>query len=143
MRVKANTACSVGGVASTAGLHASRRAMRKHSQNDLSDARSAFTGSALFAGGRCRNAARKPAGRARRLAPVAVIERPTLEMESMKASTRSVLAIILGGGAGTRLYPLTKQRAKPAVPIGVSSEHRGLTHARAHPRKVPQRELPI
>jgi len=31
--------------------------------------------------------------------------------------TRRVLAIILGGGAGTRLYPLTKQRAKPAVPL--------------------------
>jgi hypothetical protein len=29
-----------------------------------------------------------------------------------------VAAVILGGGAGTRLYPLTKQRAKPAVPIG-------------------------
>ena len=29
-----------------------------------------------------------------------------------------MLAVILGGGAGTRLYPLTKQRAKPAVPIG-------------------------
>lgn len=28
-----------------------------------------------------------------------------------------VLAIILGGGAGTRLYPLTKHRAKPAVPL--------------------------
>ncbi len=28
-----------------------------------------------------------------------------------------VLAIILGGGTGKRLYPLTKQRAKPAVPI--------------------------
>jgi len=26
--------------------------------------------------------------------------------------------IILGGGAGTRLYPLTKLRAKPAVPLG-------------------------
>lgn len=30
---------------------------------------------------------------------------------------KNVLAIILGGGAGTRLYPLTKQRAKPAVPL--------------------------
>ena len=31
---------------------------------------------------------------------------------------KQVLAIILGGGAGTRLYPLTKLRAKPAVPLG-------------------------
>lgn len=30
---------------------------------------------------------------------------------------KRVLAIILGGGAGTRLYPLTKRRAKPAVPL--------------------------
>ena len=30
---------------------------------------------------------------------------------------KNVLAIILGGGAGSRLYPLTKQRAKPAVPL--------------------------
>ncbi|MBN1482189.1 glucose-1-phosphate adenylyltransferase [candidate division KSB1 bacterium] len=30
---------------------------------------------------------------------------------------RTVLAIILGGGRGSRLYPLTKLRAKPAVPI--------------------------
>lgn len=30
---------------------------------------------------------------------------------------KRVLSIILGGGAGTRLYPLTKQRAKPAVPL--------------------------
>ncbi len=31
---------------------------------------------------------------------------------------RSVVAVILGGGRGTRLYPLTKLRCKPAVPIG-------------------------
>jgi glucose-1-phosphate adenylyltransferase len=31
-----------------------------------------------------------------------------------------VLGIILGGGAGTRLYPLTKKRAKPAVPLGAN-----------------------
>ncbi len=28
-----------------------------------------------------------------------------------------VLCVILGGGRGTRLYPLTKDRAKPAVPL--------------------------
>ena len=32
-------------------------------------------------------------------------------------SLNEVLAVILGGGVGKRLFPLTKQRAKPAVPI--------------------------
>lgn len=31
---------------------------------------------------------------------------------------QKVLSIVLGGGKGTRLYPLTKDRAKPAVPFG-------------------------
>src|SRR5437762_10787410 len=31
---------------------------------------------------------------------------------------QEVLAVILGGGRGTRLFPLTLHRSKPAVPIG-------------------------
>src|ERR1700712_3448448 len=31
---------------------------------------------------------------------------------------RDVLAVILGGGQGTRLFPLTQPPSKPAVPIG-------------------------
>ncbi len=30
---------------------------------------------------------------------------------------RKVIAVILGGGQGTRLFPLTKMRSKPAVPV--------------------------
>ena len=30
----------------------------------------------------------------------------------------NLLAVILGGGAGSRLYPLTRDRSKPAVPLG-------------------------
>lgn len=31
--------------------------------------------------------------------------------------SREILSVILGGGAGSRLYPLTSSRSKPAVPI--------------------------
>ena len=34
------------------------------------------------------------------------------------AVTPNILAVILGGGAGTRLFPLTAKRSKPAVPLG-------------------------
>jgi len=33
------------------------------------------------------------------------------------ANTSKVLSVIMGGGQGTRLFPLTKERAKPAVPL--------------------------
>ena len=32
-------------------------------------------------------------------------------------SVQRVLALVLGGGRGTRLYPLTRDRSKPAVPL--------------------------
>ncbi|MBM3875175.1 MAG: glucose-1-phosphate adenylyltransferase [Verrucomicrobia bacterium] len=30
----------------------------------------------------------------------------------------NILAVVMGGGQGTRLFPLTKSRSKPAVPLG-------------------------
>ena len=36
----------------------------------------------------------------------------------MSNRNREVLCVILGGGAGSRLYPLTASRSKPAVPLG-------------------------
>jgi glucose-1-phosphate adenylyltransferase len=35
----------------------------------------------------------------------------------MGINTKQVLSVILGGGVGKRLFPLTKDRAKPAVPL--------------------------
>jgi glucose-1-phosphate adenylyltransferase len=37
-----------------------------------------------------------------------------IDMITLQSKT---LAIIMGGGAGTRLFPLTQKRAKPAVPL--------------------------
>ncbi|HEY8517162.1 MAG TPA: glucose-1-phosphate adenylyltransferase [Candidatus Binatia bacterium] len=36
----------------------------------------------------------------------------------MAATSRRILGMIMAGGEGTRLYPLTRDRAKPAVPFG-------------------------
>jgi glucose-1-phosphate adenylyltransferase len=37
--------------------------------------------------------------------------------KSMNANPSEVLSIVLGGGRGERLFPLTKMRSKPAVPL--------------------------
>jgi glucose-1-phosphate adenylyltransferase len=36
---------------------------------------------------------------------------------SSNVQSRDVISVILGGGAGTRLFPLTQDRSKPAVPL--------------------------
>src|ERR1035438_743535 len=43
---------------------------------------------------------------------------PRLIGYGLKPMRLRVLGIVLAGGKGTRLYPLTKERAKPAVPFG-------------------------
>jgi glucose-1-phosphate adenylyltransferase len=35
----------------------------------------------------------------------------------MSVNTSNVLSVIMGGGQGTRLFPLTRERSKPAVPL--------------------------
>ena len=48
----------------------------------------------------------------------------------------SVLTIILGGGRGTRLFPLTQYRCKPAVPLAGGLPARGYSR-----QQLPQRRL--
>ncbi|MEL6444104.1 MAG: glucose-1-phosphate adenylyltransferase [Bacteroidota bacterium] len=40
-----------------------------------------------------------------------------MDPEALRANPRDLMAVILGGGAGTRLAPLTIPRSKPAVPL--------------------------
>jgi glucose-1-phosphate adenylyltransferase len=41
-----------------------------------------------------------------------------MSLSNWPSITEKTLAVIMGGGAGTRLFPLTKERSKPAVPLG-------------------------
>ncbi|KAJ8450915.1 hypothetical protein Cgig2_032540 [Carnegiea gigantea] len=49
-------------------------------------------------------------------AETATIETPIFERR--RADPKNVVSIILGGGAGTQLFPLTSRTATPAVPVG-------------------------
>src|SRR5690349_7462054 len=45
------------------------------------------------------------------------LQRVMSQTGRQSANTSNVLSVIMGGGQGTRLFPLTKERAKPAVPL--------------------------
>ncbi|MDR3232112.1 MAG: glucose-1-phosphate adenylyltransferase [Planctomycetaceae bacterium] len=47
-----------------------------------------------------------------------VIKKRQATIQSAKMAKTDILAIILAGGRGSRLEPLTRDRAKPAVPFG-------------------------
>lgn len=48
-----------------------------------------------------------------------LLAKPSMSAPALPpGTTQRTLSIIMGGGAGTRLFPLTKDRAKPAVPLG-------------------------
>src|SRR5437763_1344422 len=48
-----------------------------------------------------------------------ILTNPSVAVPALPPGTiQGTLAVIMGGGAGTRLFPLTKDRAKPAVPLG-------------------------
>ena len=58
---------------------------------------------------------------------------------AMSISGKSVLGIVLAGGAGTRLSPLTADRAKPAVPLWPPDrEDRFLELRPRHSRRRPE-----
>ena len=40
-----------------------------------------------------------------------------MSLSNWPSIAEKTLAVIMGGGAGTRLFPLTKERSKPAVPL--------------------------
>src|SRR6266850_1201566 len=39
------------------------------------------------------------------------------QSKRLSPNTSNVLSVIMGGGQGSRLFPLTKERSKPAVPL--------------------------
>ncbi len=41
-----------------------------------------------------------------------------LDMETSSRLQRETVVLVLGGGRGSRLFPLTRDRSKPAVPLG-------------------------
>ncbi|RXH90177.1 hypothetical protein DVH24_032534 [Malus domestica] len=110
---------------SASGVLTSRSSVLRNSKQNHNISRLSFSGSHLSgtkisAPSTCLR--RSPTNRVPPLvvSPKAVSDSKNSQTCLDPDASRSVLGIILGGGAGTRLYPLTKKRAKPAVPLGAN-----------------------
>lgn len=93
-------------------VNADARLVRCSTPSCLLGSRYSFRGSRLDPRRLLLRTARKSVPRA------AALQTDENQTSTVISNSKSVAAVILGGGAGTRLYPLTKSRAKPAVPIG-------------------------
>ncbi|GFZ05179.1 ADP glucose pyrophosphorylase 1 [Actinidia rufa] len=93
----------------TASVHGERAILRSKPLRWLS-----------LSGGKISPKLDSPRRRSATFSPKAVSDSQNSQTCLDPDASRSVLGIILGGGAGTRLYPLTKKRAKPAVPLGAN-----------------------
>ena len=56
-----------------------------------------------------------------------------MQLRRNQGIAHDLLAIVLAGGVGQRLIPLTRHRSKPAVPFGRDGFH-GEFHGRFHGR---------
>ncbi|KAL2651324.1 hypothetical protein R1flu_019452 [Riccia fluitans] len=118
-------ACATTAALASAVSLQSMLAERKHGQaTKLAASSSDFRSASSLGGARLRSGCtQKSSGwmvSKTVVTPRAVSDTPDGESCLSPDAGRSVLGIILGGGAGTRLYPLTKKRAKPAVPLGAN-----------------------
>ncbi|KAJ7964646.1 Glucose-1-phosphate adenylyltransferase [Quillaja saponaria] len=103
---------------SSSSMSNASNSSKKVSSRSLSFSASKLSGDKIanFSGGRGESCRRNPVI----VSPKAVSDSKNSQTCLDPDASRSVLGIILGGGAGTRLYPLTKKRAKPAVPLGAN-----------------------
>ena len=56
---------------------------------------------------------------------------------------KDVVAVVLAGGKGTRLDPLTRDRAKPAVPFGGSYRIIDFALSKSHFKTICRKPNPI
>ena len=120
-RASARGACSSGSWLTSAEPHAPARSPRPRERSAAWPRRKNGATKTTCGHRRVRShwrrSARSRGGRTRRARP-ARSRTAAAEAAGTTAAMHDVVTAILGGGQGARLWPLTRYRAKPAVPVG-------------------------